>query len=353
MAELPVTGTDGLPSNVSLKAIVEKYQLNGHSSGPSCQEHQQQPLNMYCVQDRQLICGLCLTVGQHQGHSIDDLQAAYIREKQTPQLLAKLSEKKCLQVCEVGKQLELKKEQCEKDLLQDRQEVLQFFQKLETTLAKKKMAFLNALDKAGTEVAQAYDPLIYRVKEMQEEQLDLVTLFSAVEDEDTPLVFLDQVHVFKERVQEFIQTPVPSVMSLSMNTRAADLLHTHWRTVTLSRLDEAPVPKMSCTKFNSQPHCVPLVSRLFHNSRGVLFLGLFLTSLALWGYFIHCELLLFPLLSSISEQVDIMSTELITSCWSSAEVLVTQLQMSHLVKNGHQAFQQLFTFLQSIVSWFK
>ena len=72
-----------------------------------------------------------------------------------------------MQVCEVGKQLELKKEQCEKDLLQDRQEVLQFFRNFETTLAKKKMAFLNALDKAGTEVAQTYDPLIYRVKEMQ------------------------------------------------------------------------------------------------------------------------------------------------------------------------------------------
>ncbi len=54
---------------------------------------------MYCIQDRQLICGLCLTVGQHQGHPIDDLQAAFIREKQTPSLLlARLSERRWEQV---------------------------------------------------------------------------------------------------------------------------------------------------------------------------------------------------------------------------------------------------------------
>lgn len=57
---------------------------------------------MYCIQDRQLICGLCLTVGQHQGHPIDDLQSAFIREKQTPsRLLAKLSESKWAQVLDL------------------------------------------------------------------------------------------------------------------------------------------------------------------------------------------------------------------------------------------------------------
>lgn len=58
---------------------------------------------MYCVQDRRLICGLCLTVGQHQGHPIDDLQAAFVRERRTPsRLLAKLSDSRWAKVGERG-----------------------------------------------------------------------------------------------------------------------------------------------------------------------------------------------------------------------------------------------------------
>lgn len=127
VAELPPSGVDALPTNVCLRAIVEKvgaarpdtfpgpsgcslpdpvslclsrqYQRDSGPRPPSCPDHQQQPLNMYCVQDRQLICGLCLTIGGHQGHRIDDLQAAFVREKHTPaQLLARLSERRWAQV---------------------------------------------------------------------------------------------------------------------------------------------------------------------------------------------------------------------------------------------------------------
>ncbi|KAK6296784.1 hypothetical protein J4Q44_G00329260 [Coregonus suidteri] len=73
---------------------------------PSCLEHHRQPLNVYCVQDRQLICGFCLTVGQHQGHPIDDLQAAFIRERQAPaHLLGRLSDHRWAEVCELGELL--------------------------------------------------------------------------------------------------------------------------------------------------------------------------------------------------------------------------------------------------------
>ncbi|TMS07320.1 Tripartite motif-containing protein 59 [Larimichthys crocea] len=202
---------------------------------------------MYCVQDRQLICGLCLTVGQHQGHTIDDLQVAFIREKQTPsRLLARLSERRWAQVCELGEQLEQEKTRCEDLVRQDRQEVNQFFQTLEAVLARKKQAYLQALDKASAEVARVYDPLIHKVKDLQEEQLDLVSLGSSVEEEDSPLVFLEKVHMFRERVEEFITTPLPSVINLSVIPRAAEYLQQHWPAVTLGSLEEAPVPKLCC-----------------------------------------------------------------------------------------------------------
>uniref|UniRef100_A0A8C6T294 Tripartite motif containing 59 n=1 Tax=Neogobius melanostomus TaxID=47308 RepID=A0A8C6T294_9GOBI len=340
VAELPPAGTGALPCNVSLKAIIEKYQRNGHPHGPLCEEHQQQPLNMYCVEDRKLICGLCLTVGHHQGHIIDDLQAAYIREKQTPQILAKLSEKKCLQVSTW-------REFCK--ILIEKRALSSVLPKARGITGQKKLAYLAVLDKICIEVAHAYDPLIYRVKEMQEEQLDLVTLGSALEDEDSALVFLDKVHVFKERVEEFIQTPLPSVLSLSVSPRAADYLHTHWPAVTISSLDEAPVPKISCcTRCHSKQHSVRPAS-WFHYVGPIVLVFLLI---ALWGYPLD-GLLDFSQLSSIAQVVHSMSSELITSVWSSAELLVTQVQHSHLVTNGHQAFQQLFTFLKSLTCWFE
>lgn len=76
-----------------------QYQRDGEPRAQSCQEHSRQPLNMYCIQDRQMICGLCLTIGQHQGHPIDDLQAAFIKEMETPVLLlSRLSEQRWSQV---------------------------------------------------------------------------------------------------------------------------------------------------------------------------------------------------------------------------------------------------------------
>ncbi|XP_075892337.1 tripartite motif-containing protein 59-like [Nelusetta ayraudi] len=241
--ELAPSGVDGLPTNRVLRAIVEKYHRSCKARPQSCQEHPRQPLNMYCVQDRQLICGLCLTVGRHQGHAIGNLQAVFDRERQTPALLlAGLLESRWSQVFELGQQLKKEKRCCEDLLRWDRQQVSQYFETLEVVLAKKKRAFLDALDKAAAEVSQAFDPLIDRVKELQEEQLELVSVGSSVEKEKSPLAFLEKVHLFREQVEEFTSSPLPSPIKLSVSPRAADFLQLHWPSVTIGGLDEAPVP---------------------------------------------------------------------------------------------------------------
>ncbi|XP_077396952.1 tripartite motif-containing protein 59 [Festucalex cinctus] len=248
LVELPVAGVDALPANVSLRAIVEKYQRRESDPGAaSCPEHPGQPVNMYCVQERKLICGLCLTVGGHRGHAVDDLQAAFAREKRTPSLLlARLSEDRWTQILELGEQLEQEKGRCEAAVRQDRQDVIHFFHTLETALARKRRAYLELLDKAESEVARAYQPLIQRVKELQEEQLDLVSLATSAEEEESPLVFLEKVHVFRERVEHLAGTSLPSALKLSVAPQAADYLRRHWAAVTLGSLDEAPVPEVCC-----------------------------------------------------------------------------------------------------------
>jgi hypothetical protein len=64
-----------------------------------CPEHEMEKVNMYCLVDDQLICALCKLVGRHRDHAIDDLHAAFLRERQTlGQLLAALSEQRLAQV---------------------------------------------------------------------------------------------------------------------------------------------------------------------------------------------------------------------------------------------------------------
>lgn len=70
-------------------------------------------------------------------------------------------------MCELGRQLEEERSCCEDLVRRDRQEVLQYFETLEAALARKKRAFLDALDQAAADVSEAFDPLIDRVKELQ------------------------------------------------------------------------------------------------------------------------------------------------------------------------------------------
>ncbi|XP_037534143.1 tripartite motif-containing protein 59 [Nematolebias whitei] len=360
VVELPPTGVDTLPTNVSLRAIIEKFQRDSEPRPPSCLEHRRQPLNMFCVQDRQLICGLCLTVGRHQGHPIDDLQAAFIREKRTPSLLlARLSEQRWAQVCELAEQLEQDKARCEALVRQDRQEVDQFFLSLEGVLARKKRAYLEALDKAAAEVSQVYDPLIHRVKELQEEQLDLVSLGSSVEDEDSPLVFLEKVHLFRERVERFISTPLPSAINLSVSPRAAVFLQQHWPAVTVGGLDQAPVPELRCCSRCGTAQTQVEVVGPVREARGrrelqpaaaaVLLLGGVLLLAALWVNLVSGASLGFSLSTRFGQFMDGLSGDLLTSVWRATEAAVVGWS-SQLCLVKDQVLQQADALFQTLTS---
>uniref|UniRef100_A0A3Q1INE2 Uncharacterized protein n=1 Tax=Anabas testudineus TaxID=64144 RepID=A0A3Q1INE2_ANATE len=336
-----------LPTNVSLRAIIEKYQRDSEPRPPSCPEHRRQPLNMYCIQDRKLICGLCLTVGQHQGHPIDDLQAAFIREKQTPSLLlARLSEHRWAQVCELGEQLEQEKARCEGLVRQDRQEVNQFFQTLGLVLDKKREAYLEALDKAGAELLQAYDPLIHRVKELKNSWIWLSLGSSVEEEEDSPLVFLEKVHVFRERVEE-----LPSAALACCDCRS---------------LEEAPVPKVCCCarcgglqaearRDQSNSWAQELRWELQPTSSVVL-LGLLLLLVVMWVNPIGGASLGFSVLSRFSQLVHGLSSELIASVWDtagsaySATEATVGIWSSQLSSVGEKAVQQLAALFKTLTS---
>ncbi|XP_032813828.2 uncharacterized protein LOC116944369 [Petromyzon marinus] len=90
MFDMPSAGLSYLPLNYSLVAIVEKYrrqqklqrerELAESARPPACAEHSEQPLNVYCLTDRTLVCGFCLTLGEHRSHDIESLASACARE---------------------------------------------------------------------------------------------------------------------------------------------------------------------------------------------------------------------------------------------------------------------------------
>nr|XP_046150374.1 tripartite motif-containing protein 59 [Oncorhynchus gorbuscha] len=370
VVELPPTGVDALPINVSLRAIIEKFQKDSQPQPPSCPEHHRQPLNIYCVQDRQLICGFCLTVGQHQGHPIDDLHAAFIRERRAPaHLLGRLSDHRWAEVCELGEQLEQEKASCEGLVRQDRQAVEQYFQGLELALARKKEAFMGALDTASMEVSLAYNPLIQRLKELQEEQLDLLSLGSAVEDEDSPLVFLEKVYLFRERVEALVNATLPEVTSLTITPRAAEYLEQHWVGVTIGGLEEGPVPRVCCcakptilemvlrTETGSQPGgWVHDLWQQLHPTPPVVLLGMLLLLAAVWVNPVGGASLGFSLLSQLSQMVHGLSSDLTTSLWETTGFLYAQTgeavwrYSSALSTLGENTYQQLASLYKTLSS---
>lgn len=73
-----------------------------------------------------------------------------------------------------------------------------------------------------------------------------MTFGSSVEAEESPLVFLEKLHLFRERVEEFTASPLPSVANLSLTPLAADFLQQRWASVSVGDLEEAPVPQVCC-----------------------------------------------------------------------------------------------------------
>lgn len=292
-------------------------------------------------------------------------------EKQAPaRLLARLSDQRWAQVCELGEQLQKEKALCESLVKKDRQAVEKFFLSLDLLLARKRENFLGALDAVSVEISLAYDPLIHKVKDIQEEQLDLVSLGSSVEKEDSPLVFLDKVHMFRERVDALVKAPLPSVTHLSITPRAAEFLQQHWPAVTIGKLGEGPVPQVSCcTKPDGQgPEDGPQAggdqagaqSKDFllqlQPTAPVVLLGLLLLLVVVWLNPVGGASLGFSLLSQLSQVVHGLGSELTGSLWKTVGVLYAEMEQvlercsSALSTLGESIYQQLASFYKSLSS---
>ncbi|XP_074860132.1 tripartite motif-containing protein 59 [Carettochelys insculpta] len=245
IVEIPPSGTESLPINFALKAIIEKYQQDNHPDVATCSEHYRQPLNVYCLLDRKLVCGHCLTIGKHHGHPIDDLQSAYMKEKETPgKILEQLTDEYWTKVCLLIEKLEEQKSICENIVEDDKKAVLQYFKKLNDALEHKKKALLSALDEVNAHISEEYAPLIENMKRIREEQLDLMSLNTSVQEEESPLLFLEKVDDVRQRVKALKQKQLPDIKPVEVYPRIGQLLKDVWSKTEIGQVNKILTPKI-------------------------------------------------------------------------------------------------------------
>ncbi|XP_036612528.1 tripartite motif-containing protein 59 [Trichosurus vulpecula] len=243
--EIPPPGIESLPINFALRAIIEKYQQEDHPDVVTCPEHSSQPLNVYCLLDHQLVCGHCLTIGQHHGHPIDDLLSAYVKEKDTPpKLLEQLTDNHWKDVCLLIEKLEEQKSHLEEIVQSDKEVVLHYFKKLNDILDLKKDAFLSALHDVKTAIDEEYSPQIERMKEIREQQLELMSLTTSLGEEESPLKFLEKVHNVRQRVQALKQRKLPHMKPLEIYPRIGQVLKEEWSKTEIGRIKKIMVPEI-------------------------------------------------------------------------------------------------------------
>uniref|UniRef100_F7FL45 Tripartite motif-containing protein 59 n=1 Tax=Monodelphis domestica TaxID=13616 RepID=F7FL45_MONDO len=256
--EIPPPGIESLPINFALRAIIEKYEQEEHSDVITCPEHSSQPLNIYCLQDRQPVCGHCLTVGQHQGHPIEDLHSAYMKEKEEPpKLFEQLidTDSHWEDFWLLAEKLEEQKSHVEQVVQSDKETVLHYFKELNDILDLKKNALLSALDDVGKAIDEEFTPHIERITEIRVEKIELKSLTAFLLDEESPLKFLKKIHSIRQRVQALRQRKLPSVQPLEICPRISPILQEEWARTEISQIKKLEVPEIKLSVQRTQ--CIP------------------------------------------------------------------------------------------------
>ncbi|XP_021109377.1 tripartite motif-containing protein 59 isoform X4 [Heterocephalus glaber] len=181
--------------------------------------------------------------GQHHGHPIDDLQSAYLKEKDTPQkLLKQLTDTHWTDITHLIEKLEEQKSHSQKMIQGDKEVVLQYFEELIDTLEQKKKFFISALCDVGNLINQEYTPHIERMKEIREQQLELMTLTTSLQEE-SPLKFLEKIDNICQRVQILKQRPLPEVQPVEIYPRVSQVLK-EWSRTEIGQIEKAVMPEM-------------------------------------------------------------------------------------------------------------
>ncbi|XP_054575762.1 E3 ubiquitin-protein ligase TRIM13 isoform X1 [Eptesicus fuscus] len=242
--ETSASGVNSLQVNYSLKGIVEKYnKIKISPKMPVCKGHLGQPLNIFCLTDMQLICGICATRGDHTRHVFCSIEDAYARERdafeslfQSFQTWRRGDALSRLDTLETNKRKSLQL------LTKDSDKVKEFFEKLQHTLDQKKNEILSDFETMKLAVMQAYDPEINKLNTILQEQRMAFNIAEAFKDVSEPIIFLQQMQEFREKIKVIKETPLPP-SNLPTSPLMKNFDTSQWEDIKLVDVDKLSLPQ--------------------------------------------------------------------------------------------------------------
>lgn len=244
--ETSASGVNSLQVNYSLKGIVEKYnKIKISPKMPVCKGHLGQPLNIFCLTDMQLICGICATRGDHTKHVFCSIEDAYAQERgafeslfQSFQTWRRGDALSRLDTLETNKRKSLQL------LTKDSDKVKEFFEKLQHTLDQKKNEILSDFETMKLAVMQAYDPEINKLNTILQEQRMAFNIAEAFKDVSEPIIFLQQMQEFREKIKVIKETPLPP-SNLPTSPLMKNFDTSQWEDIKLVDVDKLSLPQDS------------------------------------------------------------------------------------------------------------
>ncbi|KAM9316122.1 tripartite motif-containing protein 59 [Gastrophryne carolinensis] len=250
LTDLPI-GVHSLPVNFALKSIVEKYRTSNRSSPRTCPEHSGKQLNLFCLKDRRLICCHCCEFGQHQDHPTEDLESAYKKERKTAcKLLSALQNKNFTGVSATVSALEEQLEECQTIIQEDKKEVVTFFDKIIDSVELKKQNLLSALNDLNQEIVDSFAPKIEEMKQIQDEERDLISLTSATLDEESPHVYLKNIRTIEQGIEMLKKQKLCPIYPVEIHPRFGQKLKHHLLTTSIGDIHKRPIPKFQFYHLN-------------------------------------------------------------------------------------------------------
>ncbi|CAD7669656.1 unnamed protein product [Nyctereutes procyonoides] len=252
--ETSATGVNSLQVNYSLKGIVEKYnKIKISPKMPVCKGHLGQPLNIFCLTDMQLICGICATRGDHTKHVFCSIEDAYAQEREAFESLFQSFETwhrgdalSRLDTLETSKRKSLQL------LTRDSDKVKEFFEKSQHTLDQKKNEILSDFETMKLAVMQAYDPEINKLNTILQEQRMAFNIAEAFKDVSEPIIFLQQMQEFREKIKVIKETPLPP-SNLPTSPLMKNFDTSQWEDIKLVDVDKLSLPQDTGTFISKIP----------------------------------------------------------------------------------------------------
>nr|XP_033805984.1 E3 ubiquitin-protein ligase TRIM13 [Geotrypetes seraphini]XP_033805985.1 E3 ubiquitin-protein ligase TRIM13 [Geotrypetes seraphini]XP_033805986.1 E3 ubiquitin-protein ligase TRIM13 [Geotrypetes seraphini]XP_033805987.1 E3 ubiquitin-protein ligase TRIM13 [Geotrypetes seraphini]XP_033805989.1 E3 ubiquitin-protein ligase TRIM13 [Geotrypetes seraphini]XP_033805990.1 E3 ubiquitin-protein ligase TRIM13 [Geotrypetes seraphini] len=253
--ETPAIGVGSLQVNYSLKGIVEKYnKFKVLPKMPVCKVHSGQPLNIFCSTDLKLICGFCATQEDHANHDFCSIEDAYCLEKNTFESLFQSFETwHCGDLLSQLDTLESSKRRALQLLTKDSDKVKEYFDTLEHTLEQKRNEILSDLESMKLAVMQAYDPEINKLNMVLHEQKQAFSLAEGFKDLSDPIIFLQQMQEFREKIRLIKESPLPAYSGRDMSLVLKSFDTSQWNNVKLMDVEKLSLPQEPLASMKNIP----------------------------------------------------------------------------------------------------